>query len=191
MRMRASERREAVAAAAARLFAARGFDGATVEAIATAAGVTKPIVYRHFGSKQGLYLDLLRRHAEAMPTFFDGVSSASEAGLRTVLSRWFAYVAANPHAWEMIFRDDGGDDEIRAFRLAVQDRARAVLTGFVSTHSPETPAEQIELIAELLRSGLAGLAIWSIDHPEVDRADLIAVALRTVRGALAPPGPCR
>lgn len=51
----------AIARAAARLFAERGFDATSVREIAEAAGVTKPTLYYHFGSKQGLGEAILTR----------------------------------------------------------------------------------------------------------------------------------
>ena len=62
-RLPAADRRESILVAAAERFAARGYDATTLDEIAAAAGVTKPILYRHFGSKQDLYLALLARHA--------------------------------------------------------------------------------------------------------------------------------
>lgn len=41
-------------------FAERGFDGVTMEEIAARAGVSKPVVYEHFGSKEGLYQEVVR-----------------------------------------------------------------------------------------------------------------------------------
>lgn len=53
--MPAGERRDLIARAAGRLFAERGYAGTRLEDVAAAAQVTKPIVYRRFGSKKGLY----------------------------------------------------------------------------------------------------------------------------------------
>ncbi len=52
----AEETRERIAQAAIRLFAGHGFDGTSVREIAEAAGVTKPVLYYHFGSKDQLYV---------------------------------------------------------------------------------------------------------------------------------------
>jgi len=41
------------------LFAARGLDGTTIEEIAACAGVSKPVIYEHFGSKEGLYTQVV------------------------------------------------------------------------------------------------------------------------------------
>src|SRR3954470_18857643 len=54
-----SERARHIAHVAARLFAARGYDATPVRAIVEAAGVTKPTLYYHFGSKEGLAQALL------------------------------------------------------------------------------------------------------------------------------------
>lgn len=187
--MASGERRDSIDAAAAELFARHGYAGTRLEDVAGAAGVTKPIVYRHYESKKALYLALLAKHRADLPSFFDGVrmdasSGSAEAGLRLILERWFAYVASNSHGWEMLFRDSSGDEEIRAFRRDVSLRAREVLSGFVAASGVAIPSGQIEPTAELLRSGLAGLALWWIDHPEVPRADLIEVALRACVSAL-------
>jgi AcrR family transcriptional regulator len=59
-RQTADERRETVLAAATREFADRGFHGASTEAIARAAGISQPYLFRLFGTKKGLYLETAR-----------------------------------------------------------------------------------------------------------------------------------
>ena len=54
------ETRSRIAQAAIELFATHGFDGTSVREIAEAAGVTKPVLYYHFGSKEDLYLAMVR-----------------------------------------------------------------------------------------------------------------------------------
>ncbi|NLT05935.1 MAG: TetR/AcrR family transcriptional regulator [Solirubrobacterales bacterium] len=177
----APRRRSQLLVAAATLFAERGYAATRLDDVAAAAGVTKPIVYRHFASKKELYLALLRRHSDDLPRFLaDGEipSGASDEELaRAVLDRWLEYVRDNRHAWLMLFRDSGGDGEIRAYRSAVAARARAVLVAFIDARST-LPAAQVEPTAELLRSALAGLALWWIDNPGAAKEDVLAVALR-------------
>lgn len=59
-----SENPERILAAALRLFAARGYDAVGVQELAEAAGTTKPPLYHHFGSKQGVLEALVRGHME-------------------------------------------------------------------------------------------------------------------------------
>ena len=60
-RMTAAERREQLIEIARTLFADRGYDGTSVEEIATHAEVSKPVVYEHFGGKEGLYAVVVDR----------------------------------------------------------------------------------------------------------------------------------
>src|SRR5690606_27997627 len=60
-RLKAPQRREQLLEVATRLFAQRGYDATTTAAIAEAAGVTEPILYRHFKSKQELFVAIVRR----------------------------------------------------------------------------------------------------------------------------------
>jgi AcrR family transcriptional regulator len=170
-------RRELIEGAAARLFADRGYGGTTLDDIAADAHVTKPMVYRHFESKKALYLALLERHRDDMPRFLE------QADMGAVLERWFAYVQERPHGWKMLFRDASGDAEIQAYRLEVQATARALIAVMVEAQAESAlPPEEVEPLAELLRTGLAGLALWWIDHPQVERSVLVEVAGRVLAG---------
>jgi AcrR family transcriptional regulator len=178
-RLPAAERRELILESAGRLFGDRGYAHTNLDEIAAAAGVTKPILYRHFDSKKALYLALLERHRDDLPRFFERVPAdlPFEERVEAILEVWFDYVTEHGYAWRMLFRDAGGDEEIRAFRLANYDRARDVLAGFIRGEKG-IPKRQVEPLAEFLRAGGAGLALWSLDHPEVPRATLVAAATR-------------
>lgn len=63
-RLPAAQRREQLLDTAARLFAIHGYAGATTSQIAKAAGVTEPIIYRHFESKRDLFIALITRTSE-------------------------------------------------------------------------------------------------------------------------------
>lgn len=60
-RMTGKERREQLISIGREVFAERGFDGTSVEEIAARAGVSKPVVYEHFGGKEGLYAVVVDR----------------------------------------------------------------------------------------------------------------------------------
>jgi AcrR family transcriptional regulator len=180
-RLPGAARRELILQAAAHLFGERSYAGTTLDEIASRSAVTKPILYRHFDSKKALYLALLERHRDDLPRFFERVPPdlAFEQRVEAILEAWFAYVEEHGYAWRMLFRDSGGDEEIRAFRRANYDRAREVLAGFIAGQKG-VPKRQVEPLAEFLRTGGAGLALWSLDHPEVSRATLVATARRVL-----------
>ena len=183
-RLPTDERRASIAAAARPLFARHGYSATKLEDVAAAAGVTKPIVYRHFGSKKGLYLALLQRHEEDLPTFAEGIegpgaTASPEDSLRAILTIWLDYVRANLDNWSLLFRDTSGDAEIREYRVQVSTRAREVIAVLITewARSP-IPADQVEPTAELLTSGLAGMVLWWGDHPETPKDVLVEVAVR-------------
>jgi AcrR family transcriptional regulator len=64
--MTAAERREQLIEIARRLFAERGFDGTSIEEIAARAEVSKPVVYEHFGGKEGLYAVVVDREVRSL-----------------------------------------------------------------------------------------------------------------------------
>src|SRR5699024_10394589 len=67
-RMTGQERREQLISIGRALFAERGFDGASVEEIAVRAKVSKPVIYEHFGGKEGLYAVVVEREMVKLET---------------------------------------------------------------------------------------------------------------------------
>ncbi|MPY86189.1 MAG: TetR family transcriptional regulator, partial [Actinophytocola sp.] len=64
--MTGKQRREQLLDIGRALFAERGFDGTSIEEIANRAGVSKPVVYEHFHSKEGLYAVVVDREMEEL-----------------------------------------------------------------------------------------------------------------------------
>ncbi|MFE4645172.1 TetR/AcrR family transcriptional regulator, partial [Streptomyces sp. NPDC056730] len=77
VRMTGAERREQLLDIGRTVFAEKGFEAASVEEIAAKAGVSKPVVYEHFGGKEGLYAVVVDRE---MRQLLDMVTSALTAG---------------------------------------------------------------------------------------------------------------
>lgn len=65
-RLKGPERRQQLLAVATRLFAERGYEATTTASIAEAAGITEPVLYRHFENKKDLYLAVLRNCSAAL-----------------------------------------------------------------------------------------------------------------------------
>jgi AcrR family transcriptional regulator len=187
-RLPVAERRALIVEAAGRLFGARRYDGTRLEDVAAAAGVTKPVLYRHFDSKRALYLALLERHREDLGSFAAAIPAhgALEDRLRAVLEVWLDYVEAHSYAWKMLFRDTGGGPEVQAFRVDVHARARAVLAEVIGSLSDgDIPAREREPLAELMRMGMASLVLWWIENPGVSRGAILDAMTRVWAGLLA------
>ena len=186
-RLPVAERRELITNAAGRLFGERGYDGTRLDDIAAAAGVTKPILYRHFDSKRELYLALLARHRDDLSTFVDEMPAdgSLEQRLGALLDGWLAYVETHSYAWKMLFRDRGGGAEVQAFRAEVHNRAREVLAQVIRSLGGETiPSREVEPLAELMSMGMASLVLWWMDNPGTSRDALVDAMARAWTGLL-------
>jgi len=75
--MSSAQRREQLIAIGRQLFAERGFDATSIEEVAVRAKVSKPVIYEHFGGKEGLYAVVVDREVRAL---LDRISSALTAG---------------------------------------------------------------------------------------------------------------
>lgn len=156
-RMTAEERREQVLDATKRLAAEHGFHAVSIEAVARAAGITRPIVYSHFKDLKGLLEALVEREsarslaqlAAVLPTNL-GEGDPREillAGLRGYLEA----VASDPDTWRLILMPAEGAPAILRERIAggraavVAQLAQAVQVGFGPARSPDP-----ELTARML-----------------------------------------
>jgi AcrR family transcriptional regulator len=186
-RLPVAERRALIVEAAGRLFGAHGYDATRLDDIAAAAGVTKPVLYRHFESKRALYLALLERHRDDLGRFaalFPDQGSLDER-IRTVVEIWLDYVEAHSYAWRMLFRDTGGGPEVRDFRLDVHARARSVLAEIISgLRQARIPRRELEPLAELLSMGMAALVLWWIESPGTPRPAVVDAITRVWVGVL-------
>jgi TetR/AcrR family transcriptional regulator len=87
--------REKLMEAALMLFTQRGYSATTVRELVEAAGVTKPVLYYYFGSKEGLFLELMRTHfgrLEAVVDVYRKGEGSIRKRLTAMLDKGFAYV---------------------------------------------------------------------------------------------------
>jgi AcrR family transcriptional regulator len=192
-RLPKDQRRATLVRAASELFARRGYDHASLDELAAQAGVTKPIVYRHFASKKALYLELLARHRdELLSTLADGMQAPGPLSERIsqAADRWFAYVETHPFAWAMMFNDVTGDPEIRTVHATMRETARNAVAGLLRADEGIGLTDDLIMpVAEVLRSAMTGLATWWLDHPDIPRSTLVrAITQTTGHGLIVSAG---
>ena len=131
VRMTGKERRQQLLDVGRSLFAERGFEATSIEEVASRAGVSKPIVYEHFGGKEGLYAVVVDRE---MHSLLDRVTGALTAGHpRELLEQ--AALALLTYV----------EDETDGFRILVRDSPVATTTGTFSSLLNDI-ASQVEYI---------------------------------------------
>lgn len=139
-RMTGKQRREQLLDIGRRLFAERGFDGTSIEEVAARAGVSKPVVYEHFGGKEGLYAVVVDREMQnLLHTVVDGLGNAEErAKIEQAALALLTYIEEN---------SDG-------FRILVRDRHAAAATGtFASLLSDVASQVEYILVGDFKRRG--------------------------------------
>jgi AcrR family transcriptional regulator len=189
-RLPAADRRRLIEDAASVVFAERGYAGTSLDEVARRAGVTKPIIYRHFASKKELHLALLARHRDELIGGYSGGLAAGgsvEERLRATVDGWFAYVETHPYAWRMLFRDTTGDPEIQDFHRQMQATARAATRGLLEAEFDlRVPDELRDALAEAIRAAAVGVALWWADHPQVPREQVVDLVTTTIWHGIAP-----
>ncbi len=177
-----------IEAAATELFAERGYRGASIEEISRRSEVTPPVVYDHFSSKLDLYRQLLETHfarlREIWAHKWPGDDPPALRAARSI-DAWFAYVRRAGVA-KLLFREPSGDREAEAVHAEVSTRSRdQVMQVYVAEPGAEEvtgslAGEGVEMAWVVLRGVLQGLALWWVDHPDVPRERVVAVAMNSL-----------
>ncbi|MFJ2772115.1 TetR/AcrR family transcriptional regulator [Streptomyces sp. NPDC087300] len=127
-RMTGAERREQLLDIGRTLFAAKGFEGTSVEEIAAKAGVSKPVVYEHFGGKEGLYAVVVDREMRAL---LDMVTGALTAGhprelLEQAAFALLDYIETYTDGFRILVRDSPVAQSTGTFASLISDIATQV-----------------------------------------------------------------
>ena len=125
--MTAAQRREQLLEIARELFAERGFEGTSVEEIAARAGVSKPVVYEHFGGKEGAYAVVVDRETQALHTSIRSALTTPGAGSRELLERGamalLDYIDGRPDGFRILSRDSSAGQPSGSFASILSDIA--------------------------------------------------------------------
>ena len=85
-----------------------------------------------------------------------------------------------PYVSRMFFAETTGDAEVEAIHREVRAQATTALGAIVGREAGLDDPLAHEMAAEVMRAGLAGLAIWWTDHPEVSREQIVATAVNVI-----------
>jgi AcrR family transcriptional regulator len=148
------------------LFAERGFAKASMDELARRAGVTKPVIYELFGSKEGLFracleslaLRLAQQIAEAARA-----EESPEARLRAGGLAFLRFACDNRVAYELLYEGRFSDAAV-----SVRKRQAALILELMREMAPEdVDPRELELAAHAVNSAYEGVAHWMWDHPDV------------------------
>lgn len=177
--MTSQERREQLIKVARGLFSEHGFEGTSVEEIAATAGVSKPVVYEHFGGKEGLYAVVVDREVQ---TLLGAVRTALENGdthEREIVAAGaialLDYVQAQPDGFRILVRDSHVGSATGSFAGILNDVASQVedLLGAEFRRrrlNPRTAPMYAQMLVGMV--GLTGQ--WWLGHREHKKEEVAA-----------------
>jgi AcrR family transcriptional regulator len=155
-------------------FAQRGYHAASMDAIARAAGISKPVVYDHFASKADLHLRLLADERDRLLALTSTASTLEEG-----FEAFFAYVESHPYAWRMLFRETTGDPAVAREHERILAEARVGIAHQIARGAAQRgrgARQRYELLAEGVMGVTHGLALWWQAHPDVPRCEIVRAA---------------
>jgi AcrR family transcriptional regulator len=191
-RLPGHERRVLILEAALRTFAANGYDGAAMDEIASAAGISKAVVYDHVASKRDLYTQLLHAIRDEIERTVEEALRApgvnGEERVAVAVDSIYRYVEEHPQASRLLVLELQGAS-VSAIGLELEDRLTDHLArtlGSDPTLFERRPdrERQLVILAELFKSAVLGLTNWWYRTPDAARADLVERTVEVVWSAI-------
>jgi AcrR family transcriptional regulator len=170
-RMPRAERMRQMVEVAEQVFSARGYAAASMDDIAELVGVSKPMLYEYFNSKEGLLLACIRESRSVLREVTEqatvGAATAEDA-LRRGLLAFFVFIRERREAWsllrhEMALIGTPAADEVEETRRQQTDLIAALMSGYFDSGDDL----RAEAAAEFVVGACERLAIWCERHDEV------------------------
>ena len=188
-RLSATARREQILDVAREVFGRAGFDGASMNDVADAAGVTKPVLYQHFDSKRELYRALLEEvGSRLLSAIAKATADAPDGRSQTQrgFQAYFRWVAEDHDEFKLLYgggtrRDDEFRDAIRHVTAEAADAIAPLIAVDIAPEHRRTIAHALVGLAEGASRRLVELG-ENFDPDEVARqvSDLAWAGLRAV-----------
>jgi AcrR family transcriptional regulator len=159
---------------AAKAFAERGFHSVSMDEIAAAAGVSKPVVYTHFESKDGLYEAVLLRASDELAERVRASAAAAttpEARMWAGILAFVETVEEHPEWWLLTRQAAVAGEPFADMARRVGDESGALIAGLFTENAEVAGVGGAEVVIEPLArafvAACAAIADWWIAHPDV------------------------
>ena len=175
--MSGADRREQLIEISRALFAARGFDGTSVEEIAAKAEVSKPVVYEHFGGKEGLYAVVVDREVR---TLLDGIRGSLRSGHQRELVEQAAlalldYIEEHRDGFRILARDSSLGNARGSFATILSDVASRVEDILVAEFKKQRlEPKSAPIYAQMLVGMVAVTGQWWLDAQQPGKREVAA-----------------
>ncbi len=176
--MTAGQRREQLLDVGRSLFAEKGFEGTSVEEIAARATVSKPVVYEHFGGKEGIYAVIVDRELQQLLAALSGALRTGGHPKRIVERTALAlleYIEANTDGFRILVRDSPVAQATGTFSSLIGDVATQVEHLLAEQfRRRELPTDTAPIYAQMLVGMIALTGQWWLEARSPDREAVAA-----------------
>ncbi|MEU0571858.1 TetR/AcrR family transcriptional regulator [Nonomuraea sp. NPDC005983] len=184
------DRRRSLLDAADRVILREGPE-ASMAAIAREAGITKPILYRHFGDKSGLYQALADRHVRTVIGRLRPGFTEPGAGLRgrarATVAAYLDLISANRNLYRFLFhRASGEDTRIRSHMSSLVRSLGEELGAVLAAEQAVADPVRAQVLGHAFVGMVQSTGDWWLDHPEVDRAEVEQGLVDAIVAAVSP-----
>ncbi|WP_017569733.1 TetR/AcrR family transcriptional regulator [Nocardiopsis halotolerans] len=190
-RGRDPERRRAILDAADRVIQRDGPD-ASMLVIAAEAGISKPILYRHFGDKGGLYRALARRHVDPLIERIREElhqDTEFEARARATVGAYLSMISQNLNLYRFLMdRATSEDSRTRSDLGMMVRRLGEELADQLVTELWVDDRLRSQIVAHAVVGMVQAAGEWWLEHPEVDEEEIITDLTGAVVGAIRGGG---
>lgn len=175
--MTGQERREQLLSVGRKLFADKGFESVTVEEIAAKANVSKPVVYEHFGGKEGLYAVVVDRETNAL---LDAITNSLTGGSARQLVEQagmalFNYIDSNPQGFRILVRDSPVAQQTGSFASLMVDIASQVEHVLAAQFKERGFNDKVApMYAQMLVGMVAFTGQWWLDVRKPKKEEVVA-----------------
>jgi AcrR family transcriptional regulator len=149
------------------LFAERGYAGASMDELASRAGVTKPVVYELFGSKDGVFEACVERSLERLAEDIAAAVRSEtdpEARLRAGGIAFLRFAAGNRVAWDLMSMGGRFAEQARSARSSQAELIRGLMAEIaVEGADPR----ELDVAAHAVNAAYEGVAHWMWEHPDI------------------------
>ncbi|KQZ91169.1 TetR/AcrR family transcriptional regulator [Phycicoccus sp. Root563] len=187
--MTGKQRREQLIDVGRKLFADKGFEGTTVEEIAAKANVSKPVVYEHFGGKEGLYAVVVDREIAALLSLVTGALTAdlnSRQTLERAAMALLDYIESSTDGFRILVRDSPPGQSTGSFASLMSDVASQVEHILAAEFKRrKIDPKTAPLYAQMLVGMVALTGQWWLDSRKMKKADVAAHLVNLAWNGLA------
>lgn len=180
-----ADREAQILAVACRVFGEKGFAATSVADVAEAAGISKPLIYNYFGSKEGLYAVCIRHAAALLVAEIERTAASGTVGLAravVTLDGMFRALAPHPWMWHLVFDPTAPrDGEIAAILAEHESRIFAFGTEGVSELldlAGNDDREDMLAMRAVWENVFRTLVTWWLENPGVSPEEMTQRCIR-------------